>query len=404
MLRWITLVIFAFLFWSPITVMQARTTGASSYRMVGYYTSWAMYGRQYFVTDIPAAQLTHINYAFANISETGDVVLGDEWADVQFPYPTDVDSDPLKGNFHQFQVLKEAHPHLQTLISIGGWTWSGRFSDVALTPEARAHFAQSAVSFMIEYGFDGIDLDWEYPTGNGLATNVVRPQDPENFILLLAELRAQLTAQSELDGGRPYMLTIAASANRTSYESLDWERIHPLLDWINVMTYDMSGGWSTKTSFAAPLYPSPNSPEGSTSVDETLQGFLREDIPSNKIVMGVPFYGTGWTVGSSENNGLFQAVTGLASGTWEPGSLEYEDIATNHLSKFERFWDEDAQAVWLYDAENQIVITYDDPETMALKANYVRDHALGGIMFWELSQDDAQNTLMTTLYDTLNAP
>jgi chitinase len=125
----------------------------------GYYASWTLYTRGYEVADIPAQRLTHINYAFANISAAGEVVLGDSWADVEMSYAGDTGAEPFQGAFNQLLKLKARHPHLKTLISVGGWSWSSRFSDVALTADSRAKFARSAVAFITRYGFDGIDID-----------------------------------------------------------------------------------------------------------------------------------------------------------------------------------------------------------------------------------------------------
>jgi chitinase len=352
------------------------------------------------VTDIPADKLTHINYAFANVSEDGECTLGDPWGDVEFPYPNDAADAPLKGNFNQLQLLKAAHPGLQTLISVGGWTWSGKFSDVALTPESRARFASSCVAFMKQYEFDGLDIDWEYPTGGGYEGNVERPEDAENFILLLGELRAQLDAQGAQDGRR-YLLTIAAGAGPDAWQPLDWSRIHPLLDWINVMTYDMSGSWSEVTGFNAPLYNSTDDPPEGMSTDSTLSGILALGVPPDKLVMGVPFYGHGWAGVGSTNNGLHQPYTGMPDGNAE-GSFDYYVLAANYIGTFQRFWDDAAQVPWLYDAKSGVMITYDDPQSLALKASYVREHGLGGLMFWELSGDNNAE-LLTALTDALNA-
>lgn len=385
------------------TVMPLTAQETSNYRVVAYYISWGIYARQYFVNEIPADKLTHINYAFANISRAGECILGDEWADTQYLYPGDVEGSELLGNFNQLNLLKAEHPHLQTLISVGGWTWSARFSDVALTEESRRRFAASCVDFMLRYGFDGIDLDWEYPAGGGNAGNVERPEDPENFILLLTELREQLDAQGERDG-RYYLLTIAAGAGERTYATLDWERIQAQLDWINVMTYDMSGGWSAITGHNAPLYDSTANPPEGTSVNTAVQAYLALGVPPDKLVVGVPFYGRGWADVPNVDHGLHQPYDGLPNGTWETGSFDYNDLAARYVDGFERHWDATAQVPWLYDPAEGIMITYDDAESLALKAEYVREHGLGGVMFWELSQDDADATLLTALYDTLNAP
>ncbi len=366
------------------------------FRVVGYFTSWSIYDTQYFVTDIEASLLTHINYAFANISADGEVVLGDPWADVEIPLADEPEDAPLKGNFHQLQLLKEQYPHLQTLISVGGWTWSGRFSDVALTAESREKFAKSARDFMIEYGFDGVDLDWEYPTGGGNVGNTERPEDLENFVLLLEAVRAELDAQGEADG-RHYLLTIAAGAGKSAYEPLDWDRIHPVLDFINVMTYDMSGGWSEVSGLSAPLYDSSADPVEGMSTDSVMQAFLGLGIPSDKIVLGVPFYGHSWNGVSDENNGLYQPFKQA-----DAINYDYRLLTTGgYLDTMTRFWHDEAQVPWLYtDANDGLIISYEDPTSIKLKAQYARDNGLGGVMFWELSDDSEDSALLRAIHAT----
>lgn len=379
-----------FLFVSLVLMAAAPMTAQQqSFRIVGYFASWSIYGDDpYVVTDIPGDMLTHINYAFARISDDGKIALLDEQADTQFAYPGDTDDQPLKGNFNQLQRLKEAHPHLQTLISIGGWADSEKFSDVALTPESRATFAQSVVDFVVRYGFDGADIDWEYPTGGGESDNITRPQDKDNFVLLLGALRDALDAQGEAEG-RPYLLTIAVGAGRSQYQPLDWTKIVPLLDFINVMTYDMAGPWSSLTDFNAPLY----APANGLSADTTMRALLALGIPADKLVMGVPFFGHGWSNITSANNGLRQ-LNMPGNGT----SLDYGEIADEYVGQYERFWDDTAQVPWLYDASSRTMISYDDPESLALKAAYVREQGLGGVMFWEISQDSDDSALLDAIH------
>lgn len=402
--RWVRITLFVGIF-MILGVGMLRAQDDAPNRVVAYYTSWSIYARDYFVTDVPAEMLTHINYAFANISPDGEIVLGDEWADVQYPYPGDPEgTGETLGNFRQLQLLKERNPDLQTLISVGGWTWSGRFSDVALTEESRATFAQSAVNFITRYGFDGVDLDWEYPTGGGDPGNTERPEDPENFILLLEAVRSALDVQGETDG-RHYLLTIAAGAGNRAISGIDWAQAQTYLDFINVMTYDMAGGWSSVTGFNSPLYNSAAAPPEGTSVDTALQAYLAAGVPADKIVMGVAFYGKGWNRAGATNNGLHQSFTGLPSGTWEAGTFDYSDLAENYVGAegWERFFSESAQVPWLYNAETGTMISYDDPESMTLKAEYVQEHGLGGVMFWELSGDDDDYSLLSALVEGLES-
>lgn len=364
------------------------------YRIIGYYASWNIYDRQFFVTDIPADKLTHINYAFVNISEDGECLIGDAWADTQFPYPGDEEGAEFLGNFRQLNLLKEAHPHLQTLMSIGGWSWSDYFSDVALTEESRAKFARSCVAMMKQYGFDGLDIDWEYPGGGGEAGNVERPEDPQNFTLLLAELRAQLETQGQADG-RHYLLTIAAPARAWGMEL---DKITAYLDWINVMTYDFNGAWSAVTGFNAPLYGDPDAPNPTQSVDHSIQGYLAAGVPAEQLVMGVPFYGRGWAGVGDTNDGLYQPYTRIPGS----GDYDYGDLTENYIGQYTRHWNEAAQVPWLYDAEGGTMITYDDPESLAKKAAYIREQGLGGAMIWEVGLDDEARSLITALYDALH--
>ncbi|MDG2307084.1 MAG: glycosyl hydrolase family 18 protein [Candidatus Binatia bacterium] len=363
-------------------------------RIVGYFTSWSIYDRNYHVSDIPADKLTHINYAFVNVSADGRCTLGDPYADVEKFYEGDSwDAGALRGNFNQLQKLKQDHPHLATLLSVGGWTWSGRFSDAALTAQARATFAQSCVQFMLDYGFDGIDIDWEYPVGGGLPANTTRPEDKENFTLLLQELRAQLDAQESLDGGE-YQLTIAAPAGPSAYAHYELDEIAHVVDWINLMAYDFHGAWESTTGLHAPLHAASDDPSPDPvvrtefNVNAAVQAYLAAGVPNEQLVLGMGIYGRGWTGVPTSNAGLFQSATGAAPGTWEPGNYDYRDIVTNLLPNgYARHWHAGALAPWAYSPSAGILVTYDDPESIGHKTDYVNAHNLGGAMLWELSGD-----------------
>ena len=250
---------------------------------------------------------------------------------------------------------------------------------------------------MTRYGFDGADIDWEYPTGSGDSGNIERPEDKANFALLLAELRAQFDAQEAQDGHH-YLLTIALGSDASAFQPLDWATILPSLDWINLMTYDMAGDWSDVTGFNAPLYDS----AGSLSDDATIKGLLALGVPADKLVMGAPFYGKGWSGVGAINNGLHQPYQSIAAGTSEAGSYDYYDLAANYVGKYPRFWDALAQSPWLYDKASGLMIAYDDPELITRKAEYVKANGLGGMMFWEISQDTPDSALLTAMYDGLN--
>jgi chitinase len=376
-------------------------------RVVGYFVEWGVYQRNYHVKDVPADRLTHLNYAFAKIAD-GECALYDAFAAVDKAYPGDKwDQGALRGSFNQLRQLKKKHPHLKTLISVGGWTLSGPFSDVALTAESRAKFARSCVRFLLKYGFDGIDIDWEYPCGGGLPGNRTRPEDKQNYTRLLAALRRELDAQEKADG-RHYLLTIAAPAGPANIANLEPAGIAAQVDWINLMTYDFHGAWEFVTNFNAPLFAAAGDPSPDEAVrrrcnvDAAVQAYLKAGVPADRLVVGVPFYGRGWGGVGKGNNGLYQkAAPNPPRGTWEAGVFDYKDLAANYLPKHRRHWHAEAQVPWLYDPDGGLFISYDDPESLRLKARYVRDHHLGGVMFWELSADDGQSSLLGALHDGL---
>jgi GH18 family chitinase len=343
-------------------------------RLAGYFSAEAIHAQNYQVTDIPANLLSHVIYAFANVTAEGACV---------FVNPKD---DEV--NFPQLQDLQEDYPQLSVLISAGGANHSKNFAAVCASVVTRANLARSCVGFMTENGFDGIDIDWEFP---GAA-------DSENFTALLQELRSQLDVQGDTDGCH-YLLTIAAPAGPNNIANLQLAQIHPLLDWINLESYDFSTASSRTTNFNAPLF----TDKGDLNVNAAVNSYLAAGVPADKLVVGVRFVGTGWQGVGPANNGLYQPDTGPAPGTWDPpdtapsGSFGYQDIEENYLPSYTRSWDSEAQVPWLYNAGTGIMLSYEDPQSLASKADYVLANQLGGTMIWELAADDDEDTLLNTL-------
>lgn len=369
-------------------------TPPSGKRVVAYFVSWGVYARDYHVADVPADRLTDLNFAFANVVN-GECVLGDAYADTDKAYPGDTwDPGAQRGSFHQLALLKAKHPGLRALISVGGWTWSSGFSAAARTAAGRAKLAASCVAFAKRWGFDGVDVDWEYPGGGGLDAGA--PEDAANFTLLLAALRAGLDDWGKQDG-RHHPLTIAAPADPVKVARLEVAKIHGLLDSINVMTYDFHGAWDAKTGHNSPLFASTGDPTPTFNTDASVQAWLSRGAPAAKLVVGAGFYGRGWAGVGATANGLFQSATGASPGTWENGVLDYEDLAANYLPTFERHFDAAAKVPFLYSPSRKLWISYDDAESLGLRARYVKDRGLGGVMAWELSGDDAKHTLLDAL-------
>ncbi|TYP70084.1 glycosyl hydrolase family 18 protein [Paenibacillus methanolicus] len=412
---------------------QGEAEAASAYKIIGYYPSWSAYGRSYNVTDMDVSKVTHINYAFADIcwngihgnsdptgpnpttwacqdevgninAPNGTIVLGDPFIDAQKTFPGDKWDDPIRGNINQLNKLKAANPHLKTIISVGGWTWSNRFSDVAADAATRETFANSAVAFLRKYKFDGVDLDWEYPVGGGLAGNSVRPADKQNYTLLLNKIREKLDAAEKTDG-KEYLLTIASGAGPSYIQNTELDKIAAAVDWINIMTYDFNGGWQTLSAHNAPLYNDPAAaaagvPNSATfHTDAAIQAYFAAGVPADKLVMGTPFYGRGWAGCAGAGGGQYQPCGGAAQiGTWEKGSFDFYDLEANYINKngYARYWNDVAKVPYLYNATNKTYISYDDVESTGYKTAYIKSKNLAGAMFWEFS-GDRNKTLLNKL-------
>jgi len=315
--------------------------------------------------QVDAKYLTRINYAFANI-QGGRMVLGAP-ADAQ--------------NFAQLTALRNVNPRLTVLVSVGGWLWSTNFSDMALTAESRRAFEESVMEFLAQYDLDGLDIDWEYPGLPG-AGHPYRAEDKQNFTALLEELRARFDAEAKRTGRRLY-LTIAMGAGDDVLAHTEMRKVERYVDTVNLMTYDYyEAGSDATTGHHAPLYADPADPKKASS-DETVREYEKAGVPAGKILLGVPFYGRAWGDVPDNNHGLFQPGKTVAG-----VDAQYSAIVANMLGQgFTRYWDDAAKAPYLYSAEKHIFVSYEDPESLRLKCDYVRSRKLGGVMFWEYSGD-----------------
>ncbi len=343
---------------------------ASPIRVVGYYADWTA-GR-YPLAGIPAAKLTHVNYAFGKIG--GDHRLTfNEGPALRTVYPGDC-AEPgcPHGLFNQITVLKKSHAHLKFLISVGGWTDSGPFYEMAAGADSRRVFAASCAAFLTTYPqFDGIDLDWEHPVIGGVERG--QPRDARNYVLLLEEVRRAI--------GPGKLLTIAVSASPRGIAPLHYDEMMRSLDWVSVMTYDFHSGSQTRVGYNAALFNNNDPANPKLNVHDAVDALLAKGVPPDRLVVGVPFFGRGWTGVSSP------AVWSAATKTAQAGA--YATIVERYLNApgYTRHWDDVAKVPSLHNAETGHWISYDDPESVGLKAEYVARRKLGGVMFWELSQD-----------------
>ena len=373
------------------TPRGASVPGASSpKRVVGYLASWGVRSKGTRIADLPAKDLTHIFYAFGKLGDDGRVTLGDPCMDIGVC--TTAPAVNPGGNFAELKLLKQRFPHLKLLVSLGGWTGSGKFSDAALTDSTRRLFTESAIDVYIRQTaglFDGIDIDWEFPVSGGLETNSKRPEDRQNFTLLLAELRRQLDAQGKGDG-RHYELAIAVSASPQRIATIEIDRIVPLLDFINVMTYDYHAG-SRRTGFNSPLYAAKDDPTPAFNIDSTMRAFRAAGVPSDKLLVGIPFYGRGYGGVGSVNNGRFQPAAGSPQG-WRGGDGDWRPLSQTRLKdpRYTRHWDPEARVPFLYDSTSGTWVSFDDPQSVGEKVRYLREHGLGGVFIWELGGDNGE--------------
>ncbi len=359
-------------------------------RVVGYLASWGVRSKGTRIAELPARDLTHIFYAFGKLGADGRSALGDPCLDIGV-------CDSAKavnpgGNFAELRKLKERNPHLKLLISLGGWTGSGKFSDAALTDSTRRLFAESAIDVFIRQTsglFDGLDVDWEFPVSGGLRGNIERPEDKENFTLLLAEMRRQLNTEGAKDK-RHYELTIAASAGPRGFANIDAVRVAEQLDFICVMTYDYHSG-SREAHFNSPLYAAKGDPTPAFNIDSTMRRWVNSGIPPQKLLVGIPFYSQPYAVTSTANNGLFQASSGRPAG-WRGGDGDWRTLSQTRLKNpaYVRHWDSSARVPFLFDSTSGTWVSYDDPQSVGEKVRYVRDQGLGGVFIWELGGDNGE--------------
>jgi chitinase len=354
---------------------------ASDFKIIGYYADWAIYRNpKFFPKDINPKLVTHINYAFLKVETNGMVTLYDRDADIG--YRDDWNTQrPYWGNFYQLSQLKKANPHLKTLISVGGWTLSDTFSEMAAHDESRQRFIEEIILFCKKYDFDGIDLDWEYPC---FEEHQGQPRDKKNFTLLLQELHEAAKKQSP-----PLLLTIAAPAGPWHYKNIEIAKIHHYLDWINLMTYDFNGPWpdTTVTNHHSALYPTKQGNKD-LNVESAVRHYLEQGVPPQKIVVGMPLYGRSFANVPPSKDGLFSPYSGRGTGTTEEQGLRFfYDIKNNLSANAQLFWDDSSKVPYMYLPYSREWITFDDENSLRLKCEWLKKMGLGGAMVWELGLD-----------------
>jgi chitinase len=342
-------------------LLQANNVIAQSNKVIiGYLGGF----RGLVKTDlIEAKKLTHINYAFVDIKNNR------AWLHREA-------TDTI--NFRHLNLLKKQNPELKILISIGGWTWSKNFSDAVLSDTSRQGFAGSAIAIIKKFDLDGIDIDWEYPGRPGYEGNIYRPEDKQNYTLMFRQLRKQLDSLQQ-QTGKKYLLTTAAGAFKGFLDNTEMGNAQQYMDYINLMTYDYSGG--NIASHHTALYAS-KAYKAHNNADEAVTLFMAAGVPASKLVMGIAFYGrTSILVEGAK--GLGDTVATRSRG------FGYTAIKDSVLMQpgFEIHRDRHAKADYIYNIATRQFITYDDEWSVKKKCKYAKSKKIAGVMFWEYDSD-----------------
>jgi chitinase len=400
----------------------------------GYFEEWSIYYAGYNIANLHqngvAGKLTHLMYAFANVTTNPAPAcsIADTWADYLSPYLPSVSgvaySGPMYGNFAAIQQLKQLHPKLKVLMSVGGASAANTaaFVSAASTSAGRQALVASCIDLFIKGNiapgitapglFDGFNIDWEFPTAS----------DTKNFTALLAEFRKQFHALRKVTG-KNYVMSFDGPAGAQNYVNIDLKAAAAYVDFITVDGYNYAGSWDRQTNDASPLFDSKKDPlfgQG-LDIDDTVNAYLKAGVPPRKYTMGLPLYGAGWTGVPRINHGLYQNSTGpspvqLANGTGlcsdlsgntpgcdtllTPGLATYSTLANLTGKGYNVHFDPNRIAVTLFDPSQGNFYTYDNPATAYLKMLYIDTKVpggLGGAYVWAVKDDDANGTMVKTM-------
>lgn len=315
----------------------------------------------------PVEKLTHIIYCFLHLDGNQLKI-------------NPIDSIGIKN----LVALKSRNPSLKVLVSLGGWNGCKTCPEVFATDEGRTEFAKSTLSILQKFKADGIDLDWEYPAIASSPGFPYSEKDRTNFTHLVEKLREHL--------GPAYVISFAAGGfNEYLQKSIEWNKVMPIVDFVNIMSYDLVNGYSETTGHLTSLYSCDFQTE---STDNAVQFLLKKEISAHKIIIGSAFYARLFSDVESTDNGLFRPCK-------FKGYVGYKDFES-HISinqGYKTYWDPIAKAPWRYNESEKTFATYDDKQSIALKCEYVITNKLGGIMFWSLNSDTYENGLLDTMFN-----
>jgi len=321
------------------------------------------------ISNYKTEQLTHIIFSFLHLK-------GNNLA---------VDSPVDSLAITRLVALKKSNPDLKIILSIGGWGGCKTCSEVFNTEMGRLEFAQSTLKLFKTFNADGLDLDWEYPSLESVDRHQYLPEDRQNFTFLVKALRETV--------GPDYELSFAAGGfSDYLLKSIEWQKVMPLVNYVNMMTYDLVNGNSKQTGHLTSLY---STYEQNESTDHAVMFLDSVGVPMNKVMIGLAFYARTFSKVDNVNHGLYQ------KGKFSE-FINYKDIdeKLGKSSGFEQYWDNKAKAPFAYNSATKTFATYDNMQSVYYKTKYAREHNLGGVIFWELSGDKVSGGLLDMIYET----
>ena len=388
-----------------LTLTNSYIKETPPFRNVMYYANWVIYegSGNFYPSMMLPKYITHLNFAFLDLDSNGDIVLTDEYADFQIATLPELSglsyAEPYAGVLGALFILKLKNPHLKVGVSIGGWGRDANFPIVSADKNKRENFANNIVKFIEYLGYDFVDIDWEYPSTSA---------DTENFTLFLKAIREKLDAL-EQKLGKHYELSIAMSASPTMMDKIQYDKVLQIVDFSNMMTYDLAGGYNSYTAHHTALYTNEaynhQTMDARYSADlciKHLEQTYGSSIDMKKVLVGVAPYNRGWA--GVKNDGLDPDNPGLYASA-NPNSFE-ENIGIYQIPELMKqlalneYFDEKAKAAYYYSPTNGIFLTIDNEKSATAKGNYVRDKDLGGLIAWEASLD-RENKVTKAMFDGL---
>ncbi|WP_082458607.1 glycoside hydrolase family 18 protein [Pedobacter sp. Leaf216] len=335
--------------------------------VIAYYS-----GQNSVIDSFPIEKLSHLIYSFGHLK--GDSL--------------NIRSAKDSALITSMVALKKRNPDLKVMIAMGGWSGCKDCSEVFSRADGRKTFAKTTKQILDFFHADGIDMDWEYPAVMGFPGHRYTVDDKQNFTLLIKELRKKLGKKAEI--------SFAAGGTQNCIDScFEWDKVMPLVNRVNVMSYDLVSGYATTSGHHSPLY---GTPQQKLSGDFAVKALIGLGVPANKIALGAAFYARIFENTTDANQGLYQQTKFISGTSFKNFKKQF---STENGYKY--YWDEQAQAPYYYNPQTKYIATFDDPKSISLKTKYVIDQKLNGIMFWELTDDAYTDGLLDVIDKTIKS-